>query len=184
MFCSKCGEVIPEGSKICPKCGETVEAAANGEQAVIYASQSEFSQTPASGEKKKSRKGVVAIVIAIAAALAVIFFIVNSIQAFNLKKELLRDWMDISGEDGSYIIKVLDFSDDEVEYRLETGYSWLDSTLGTYDYKVVSGSKIKIKRFGDDYETFQIEFNDEKSMMIVTPAITSTDDSEHWFNLD
>lgn len=184
MFCLKCGEAISDDSKFCPKCGAAAGTGVNNEeQTVVYASQTEFGEMPAGREKGQTRK-IIVIIVAAAAALAAVLFIVNAVQASKLKKELLRDWMDISGDDGSYIMKVLDFSDDEVEYRLETGYSWLDTTLGTYDYKVVSGNRVKIKRFGDDYETFKIEFNDEKSMMTVTPAITSVDESENWFNLD
>ena len=55
---------------------------------------------------------------------------------------------------------MLDFSEKEVEYRLETGYAWMDTSLATYDYKVISGNKIKVLRYGDDLETFSIEFND------------------------
>lgn len=72
----------------------------------------------------------------------------------------------------------------EVEYRLETGYAWMDTSLATYDYKVISGNKIKVLRYGDDWETFSIEFNDEKTIMITTPALTSTDAREVWVNLD
>lgn len=40
MFCLKCGEVIPDGSKVCPKCGVNLEEIDN-EETVVYASQKE-----------------------------------------------------------------------------------------------------------------------------------------------
>lgn len=180
MFCTKCGEAIPDGSVVCPVCQANLKEENRTEQVLVYASQKveeSVSESPVA-RKKPSKKvtGIVGVVVAI----LVIVFAVNEVQKSNLKKELLRDWLDAD----SSIIKVLDFSNGEVEYRLETGYSWMDTTLGTYDYKVVSGNKIKIKRYSDNYETFTIEFNDEKSMMMVTPAITSTDTKENWFNID
>lgn len=124
-------------------------------------------------------------VIALAAVIGILalFFIVNSIQASNLKKELMRDWSTVEGDDGVYILCILDFSDDEIKYRVETGYAWMDTTIATYDYKVISGNKIKVLRYGD-WKTISIEFNEDKTMMIVEPALTSIDNREYWFNLD
>ena len=104
----------------------------------------------------------------------------NGINQANLKKALVNEWYDVDGS----IIKVLDIDDDEMEYRLETGYRWMDTSLGTYDWKPVSGNKIKIKRFGDKYETFTVELNDDKDVLKISPAITSTDSSETWYHLD
>lgn len=182
IFCPKCGEAIPDESITCPKCG--VELKKEDEQAVVYVSQaisdadSSTNSVKANGLSKVPKS--VKIAIGVVALLAIVFFVVNEMGKASLKKELLRDWMDI--DDG--IIKVLDFSDNKVEYRLETGYSWMDMTVGKYDYKVVSKNKIKINMFGDKYETYTIEFNDDKNMITVTPAITSVDSKENWFNLD
>lgn len=60
----------------------------------------------------------------------------------------------------------------------------MNTTVATYDYKVISGNKIKVLRYGDDWETITIKFNDEKSVMTVSPALTSVDDSEIWVNID
>ena len=46
------------------------------------------------------------------------------------------------------------------------------------------GNKIKVNRFGNNWETVEIEFNDDKTMMTVTPALTSVDDEEQWFHID
>ena len=79
---------------------------------------------------------------------------------------------------------VLEFSDDEVEYRLETAYSWLNSTVFSEKYKVISGNKIKVQMFGTNWKTYTVDFSDDKSVMTVSPALTSTDASENWFYLD
>ena len=71
-----------------------------------------------------------------------------------------------------------------MEYRLETGYRWMDTSLGTYEWKPISGNKIKIKRFGDKFETFTVELNDDKDVLKISPAITSTDSSETWYHID
>lgn len=40
MFCLKCGEAIPDNSRICPKCGaELTTNESDTDQAVVYASQ-------------------------------------------------------------------------------------------------------------------------------------------------
>lgn len=96
---------------------------------------------------------------------------------------MTREWQRVEGENGTYIICVLDFSEDEIEYRLETGYSWLDTTVDTYDYKVVSGNIIKVNIYGDEWETVTVEFSGDKDMITVSPALTSVDDEEVWFDL-
>lgn len=176
IHCMKCGTKLPADSEFCIKCGEKINSV---EGTVI----DEKSAINKKNVFKKNKKIVSIICIAIL-GIAIIFFIVNSIGGANLKKELMKDWQTIEGEDGSYILCILDFSEDEIEYKLETGYVWMDTTVATYDYKVISGNKIKVKRYGDNYETFSINFNDDKTMMTVKPALTSVDDEEQWFNLD
>ena len=172
-ICPNCGEKLPSDSSFCVKCGTKVEEEVQGFE--------QPTKAPSFLEKNKKKigLGVVAIV-----AVALIFFIVNAVQASNLKKELMRDWQTVEGDDGAYILCILDFSENEIEYKLETGYAWMDMTVDTYEYKVISGNKIKVKMYGDDWETVTVEFNDDKSMMTVSPALTSVDDEEHWFNLD
>ncbi len=45
MFCFKCGEVIPDGSLVCPKCGASLEG--SNDQAVVYVSQEEINENHA-----------------------------------------------------------------------------------------------------------------------------------------
>ena len=46
---------------------------------------------------------------------------------------------------------------------------------------MISGNKLKI----DGRDTvYTVEFNDDKTMMTITPALTSTDAYENWFHHD
>lgn len=179
MFCLKCGEAIPDGSSVCPNCGANLSEE-DKEQTIVYASQKESEE---SSEQKKIGKKIpkgVWIGFATIVCVIAIFYIVNGINQANLKKALVKEWYDADDS----IIKVLDIDDNEMEYRLETGYRWLDTSLGTYEWKPISGNKIKIKRFGDKYETFTVELNDDKDVLKISPAITSTDSSETWYHID
>lgn len=113
----------------------------------------------------------------------IVGFTINAICISNLKKDLMRDWQNVEGDNDSYILSVLDFSEDKIKYRVETGYSWMDTTIGTYEYKVINGNTIKIKQFGK-WEKITVKFNDDKTMMTLTPVLTSVADKEEWFNLD
>lgn len=184
MFCLKCGEAIPDESVTCPKCGELIKKefdSLNNGQTVVYASQNienaeEITQEPF---YKKLPKQVY-IMGAVVVCIVIIFLGVNAANRANLKKALVKEWYDMDGS----IVKVLDIGDDKIEYRLETGYSWIDTSLGTYDWKPSGKNKIKIKRYKDKYETFTIEFNDDKTSFKISPAISSGDDSEHWYHID
>ena len=45
----------------------------------------------------------------------------------------------------------------EIDYRVKTGYKWIDTKIATFEYKVISGNKIKVNRFGYGWETINIE---------------------------
>jgi len=178
MFCLKCGEAIPDNSEVCPKCG--AELSSSDDPAVVYASQKDSVQeTTIQNTKKQVPKWAIYTGSIVLACIAILL-VVLSCQKAALKTQLQKDWIDTDGT----ILKILEFSDSEVEYRLETGYSWMNTTLFANDYKVVSGNKIKINMYGDDYTTYTIEFNDDKTIMTITPAITSSDRSEKWYNID
>ncbi len=171
--CPNCGEKLFGGALFCAKCGAKVGENSSGTGYV--------SKTPNFFQKNK--KIILGGVIAVAAVVAILF-IVNAVQAANLKKELKRDWSRVEGEKGSYILCILDFSDDEITYRVETSYAWMNTTLATFDYKVVSGNKIKVSRYGDEWKTITVKFNDDKTVMTVSPALTSVDKIEIWLNAD
>lgn len=182
MFCLKCGEAIPDDSKVCPKCGdnprEGTNQAGEQEEAVVYAAQESAAASISSVEKKSLSKRLWAILGAVA-LVAVLVFTIYAVQTTSLKEILMKEWYDADGT----ILKVLEFDDDEAEYRLETGYTWMDTSLFREKYKVVSGDTFRIQRFGDKWETYKVEFNDDKTVMTVSPAITSVDASEKWYDL-
>ena len=177
-FCPKCYEAIPEDSDCCPMCNAPLRDNIKSETVVIYASQGKEDILTRNKKKKKLPKPALALIVVVL-AIAVGIIGVNEIQKNILKNTLLRDWYDVDDS----ILKVLDFSSNEIEYRLEGTYV-RSVTAATFDYKVVSGSKIKIRRFLDDYETFDITLNGDRNMMTVRPAITSVDAIEYWYNVD
>lgn len=164
-ICPNCGEVLPGDSSFCVKCGTKIE---DNQQSKL---------------KKEIPKKKIGIIIGIVLLFVIVGFAINAIRISTLKKELMRDWQNIEGENGSYILCILDFSEDEIKYRIETGYSWMNMTIGTYEYKVINGNTIKVKQYGE-WENITVKFNDDKTMMTLTPALTSVDDEEEWFNLD
>lgn len=172
-ICPNCGEKLPDDSVFCIKCGTKID----GDKPCIQ----QAAKAPNSSHRNKK---IIILVLVIVIAIMLVLWIVNFVQALNLKKELMRDWYNVEGEEGSYILCVLDFSDNEIEYRVETSFAWMDTTIATYDYKVVSGNKIKVLRYGDDWETITVEFSDDKRAMTVSPALTSVDKIEVWFNVD
>jgi uncharacterized membrane protein YvbJ len=190
MFCNNCGELIPDGSAFCLKCGKKVEKGSastpteetativyaekegNSDNAVIVNAEEITATKKAPWYKKKIFGGAISVV----AVAFVAFIIYWSVGMANLKKQLLRDWSTVDSENGSSYILELDFSNDTIDYNFYGGI--LNDTIDTMEYKVISPNKIKIL----DYDrVITIEFNDDKTMMIASPAITSTDSIEYWF---
>ncbi len=164
--CPNCGKKLFGYASFCDLCGTKINMDAKNTETVV--------NVPTFWNKNKKK---ISIAIAVVVGILAMLFIVNTVQAFNLKKELKRGW---SRAEGS-IRCVLDFSDDEIEYSAKTSYSWMDTTLDTLDYKVISGNKMKV-HYGEIWRTITVEFNDSKTMMTVKPALTSVKDEEHWFS--
>ena len=79
----------------------------------------------------------------------------------------------------------MDITDEKIEYRLETGYRWLDTMLGRFDYTVIGANKIKVKWTNEKVKTYTIEFNEEKDRMTITPAFTDPDvEYENWYYIE
>lgn len=166
-ICPNCGVKLADGLTSCTRCGTMIGSVFAQPQRTI-------------GFFEKNRKKIITGIVVV----IFILFFANSVQTSRLKRELECEWYRLEGEQGSQILCILDFSDDEIEYRLETGYSWMNMTAATYEYKVINGKKIKVLRFGDDWETFHIKLNKDKTVMVVSPALTSTDKMEVWYNLN
>lgn len=137
--------------------------------------------------KKKGNKTAIIVIASIVVAVVFVSSIIGGVYHIvgtnKLKKELLRDWTRVEGSAGSYYTLELDFSEDRIEYNFDSGFAFLDSTLATYDYKVVSPNKIKVE-YGLVEVEIKVEFDDDKEMMTFTPALTSPDKEENWFHFD
>ncbi len=86
MFCMKCGEAIPDNSKVCPLCEADLEE--HDQQAVVYASQEGIEFVPENVPKKKKLSKKMACILSGVAVLVIIVVAVLGVQKGNLKKEL------------------------------------------------------------------------------------------------
>ena len=181
MFCTNCFEAIPDGSEICPICGAKQKNESN-EKAVVYASQainSEKTSQPSKGKKRIIAYIAIFFIIVLVALIATLTIghIVSNSQKAKLKEQLIGEWYI---PDGS-VAKVLVISDDKMEYKLETSMSWLNTSVGRYDWKVTNKNTIEIDQFGYGYKPHTVKLSDDKKKMTITPAITSTDALETWY---
>lgn len=197
MFCKKCGTQIADDCTFCSNCGEKVAAeetttVTGADYGVMPEIQSEgASEVPAESEfvaqpeapKKNFKKLIVigaAVLTAIIAIIVAIILISSAVGKANLHKQLKnKDWQRVESSDGVYYYLELDFGENDIEYIFDSTY--LTDTIAEYDYKVVGAKKIKVLDHG---RTYTITFNDEKTMMTITPALTSTDSSENFFWFD
>jgi hypothetical protein len=129
---------------------------------------------------KKNKRRIIITLILVVIIPSIAFLVANEIGKSSLEKELLRGWTNIEYGDKTYIKNILDFDGSRIEYRVELAMSFLNSTIMHYDYKVVCWNKIKT----NEYRVHSITFNSDKTIMTVTPAITSVEDSEVWHNAD
>ncbi len=168
MYCTKCGTQIPEEVKFCPACGQSAEAPA-------------ASAAPA----KKNGSKVIIIVVAIVVALAIIGGIVGGVMAIAKKRAINElsdklttiDWSRVEqGDSDTYYTLRLDFDGKEIEYDFDSYY--IDQNIAVYDYEVISGDEIRI----DGYKIIKIDFSDDMFVMTMTPALTSVDSAEFWYN--
>lgn len=203
MFCEKCGTQLEEGKTVCAQCGfdaAGIKQPAAAEGAAMGAASSEASNEdvkmavggtatggdaaaaaiPVKAKKPlfKNLAFIIPVCVVLVAAIAFCAYWFGGKAA--LKKQLLRDWYyaDETSYGTSYMLE-LDFSDDSVEYNFVSVY--LTQTIATMDYKVVAPNKIS---YGTYDRVVTVSFNSDKTMMTFTPAMTSTDSSENWFNLD
>lgn len=163
MFCSNCGTHLSDDSDFCSNCGASVLK--------------ENSSQPALRKNKKT-KLIVIVALCLVVSLCV-GVISNQVGKSNLKKQLLRDWERVESNEGTYYTLKLDFSEDKIVYKFDSFY--YDTTISTYNYTIISKNEFQIDGRSAVY---RVKFNEKKTMMTITPALTSTDSSENWFNFD
>lgn len=166
MYCTKCGSEVAENAKFCLNCGEPVGTAA----------------VPAKQGGRKTVIIVVAIVLAVAIIAGVIAGVAVTVSRKKGIEELTRklttiDWSRVEvGENETYYTLRLDFNKDTIDYDFDSFY--IDENIAVYDYEVISGNQIKV----NGVEVITIEFSDDMFVMTMTPALTSIDSSEFWYN--
>lgn len=176
MYCGNCGAELQEGSIFCTSCGTKVS---NQETEIADCDQTCTEQSATPTPKKKTLITTI-IIVAIAIIVGIgIWLIISTTAKANLKEQLLRDWTRVESESGTYYTLGLDFYNDKFKYTFESLY--FDEVIATFSYEIISGNEIRIDNRST---TYTIEFNDDKTMMIVTPAITSVDSKEYWYNFD
>lgn len=127
----------------------------------------------------KTNNKILKIIISIIALIVISVICYSEYQKQELKKLLLEDWERIeTGDSGTIYTLELDFSETTIDYNFHSIYSWLDSTLKTYNYKIINAKELEINN-----RKYELEFNDEKTIMIITPSLTDSSSSEIWFNL-
>lgn len=172
MKCHNCGNDIPSYSEKCPDCGAQVIHGNQEELTLIE----EYNSTPNKSFQLSMPVAVTIIVVFIIAMIAIGSNVLG-VKTNNVLTRGNGEWYDYS--DG--IIRVLDFDKEEqtITYSLEVmGYSWLNTDIAEFDYKVVGPNKIKVRMKADDYRIYKLEFDDGGEYMTITPALTSTDSWE------
>ena len=169
MNCPRCGSVLSESNAFCPSCGEMIHSS--------YTT----SGTPATTAKTDpNRTRKIVIIASVCVVLIASLWLLSIYTAKeSLKKELMRDWSRVESGNGTYYTLELDFSEDEIEYNFDSFY--YDANIANCDYEVVSGNQIRVN---GGAELYTIEFNSDRTMMTITPALTSTASSEHWFHFE
>lgn len=124
--------------------------------------------------KTVSQTSSAGITIAVLALVGILVWYIYSYVAFT--DELTRTWERVEADDGTYYTLQLKISDDEIDYNFD---AWLiSSTIASYDYWCLAPGIIVVDQV---YGKEIIKISIEEDMMIMTPALTSTDDKEYWF---
>lgn len=184
MFCTKCGAQIPDGTKECPVCSKKEELLCGQEE---RPAESVEAEAPAVGNTPQKKKKLLFLISGIAAVCLVAVGILLGVQAgqrAKLKNELMRGWSRVEeSSGGAYYRIVLDFDEDTVDVNFETAAIFdMNERLATFEYKVISGNKIKILDFDEE---FTIKFDKEHESFKMTPALVDTDyHYEYWYNFD
>lgn len=104
MFCLKCGEAIPDGSEICPKCGAVLK---EKQQCVVYASQKEIEnerQVQTTVVNSAGNRNI----FALWGILAVLSFIFTAMNYMSVSIELLYSSSSDTNYSGYYLTKCLE----------------------------------------------------------------------------
>lgn len=186
-YCAKCCKGFSDELTVCPECnGNLIEYNQAPVQPVTENNTvTEYAVKP----KSKVKIWLIILMAAIVAIIATacvfaVRCIINEKGKQELRIQLLRDWSRIEQYSDTYYTLELDFSDNEIDYNfVDEIYGLIDETIATYEYEVISPNEISVDKLKSGFgTTYKIEFNDEKSMMIITPSLTNSDSKEYWYH--
>ena len=82
----------------------------------------------------------------------------SSLGSSKLKKEIKREWSITEFENDVFYDLVLEFKEDTIEYRFESDY--INDTISTYDYRVISSDTIEYANKGsDNYKKVKVKID-------------------------
>ncbi len=213
MYCVHCGKEIEDNSRFCEYCGKKVpEELVQQEQqeyTPVYSVQPQIldyqQPTPLPEKpvtKKKSKKGIIIAVTAVALSiilvtvLAIVLPTVLSSDSSgdnpslptiggdsDLQRDLMLDWTKEGTVTQLYYNYAVEFSLDFTDGILTCNYtnSGEETTFTAFRYKIISNNQIQ--RQGTD-TVYTITVNKEKTTLTISPAITTTEESEVWYCKD
>lgn len=176
MYCKNCGAEIPEGESICAKC-RTEESGLNTPMDSDTSPSKFIKETTEIMGYKVPKVVIIAIVVVVILVIAAV--VVTSAQKAKLNDLLERTW--VSVEDS--IILVLEFDGEQVEYRLESTFSFLDQTLYVYDYEVMWGNKYKVNWNGE-WKNYTVDYEKGDNSIKIIPSMISSDPYDIWIDYE
>ena len=119
-------------------------------------------------------KKIVVVVIVSVVAFCSIFFVGKA----STQKKLQQTWTRTSRTEYKIttLKSVLEIDENTITYSTESFLS--RKTVKTYLYKVISAGKVEI-----DGKIYSVRFNSDNSMFTLSPALTSDEESENWFDI-
>jgi len=209
MLCLNCSREIPEDRNTCPYCdgthddmsvkspesannkagnttNETAIAAFESDDIpIVYASQADTTKADDvngnSSPKQLLRRVPKPALIAATVVIVLLagFLVFSETGKGALKSDFMGTWY---ASDKS-IIQVLEINDSRMTYKLETGYSSLNSTLGTWQWRPTGANSFEVNQTGNSWESYTAEFSADKKAVTIKPALTSTDSYEVWVDI-
>jgi len=173
MFCTKCGQQVPDDSKICPFCGETFALGAPAPAAAPKANPIEAAKAKASSMDKKTL-----LTIAVAAAAAVVVLILLIVCLSGGPKKTVKAYLKASealSEEEDNILNKYSWQGEKAQKALDL-YEEPDSEVKT-SWKIS-----KVKKYGkkDDVTEgikeyiSQMKGDDEKITASAIVQVTTT----------
>jgi len=198
MFCKNCGNQIDDTAAFCPNCGTKNEGTAAPEAPAYEAPAAPAPEAPAyeapvapeapAPKKKGFKKWLLAIIIP--AAVIVIALILILCFAGGGKGQLQDELMEggtwiRADEEYDALLLELTFSEDTIEYAASGIYVDLREVVAEIPYEVVDEDTILLTEWDREVDvTVEYDPSDGTRTLTCTPALTSTDSIEWWFQFE